>query len=202
MKKSPKTNLTLRQAVQGKWQIPLFGISLVAFILVMLQLRPSQEQPSFEDNLADLQKLACENCYHDFYIQAEQLRLTAEDQNQLGQVHGLVAQTRVQQLKQRHNLGLEPDQHGSVSANYENIIKDYREALHRDWIDPNSPASGVVFHDMSLAYWALNESEKAIHYLRRAISVSDKFDPSLHRSLVRMYLLARPKDHLAKCLLK
>ena len=152
MKKSPETNLTLRQAVQGKWQIPLFSVSLVAFVLVLLQLRPSQDQPSFEDNLADLQQLARENRYHDFYLQAEQLRLTAVDHSQLGQVHGLVARTRVQQLKQRHDFGIEPDEHSSVSANYENIIKDYREALHRDWVDPNSPAIWEVQFQLVIFY--------------------------------------------------
>jgi len=200
MEESPESKLTLRQAVSRQWQIPLFVFSLLAFGLVLLQMRPRSEPFSFDKQYEDLQHLAQENRYQDFYESAEQLRLSAENESQLGKVHGLAAQTRVKELRGRHELGLEPYQGRGVQANYESIIKDYREALRSDRPDPNSPEAVCVFRDLGLAYWGLNDAEKAINMQKRAIALSETFDSSLHRSLVRMYLIARPKGYLDKCL--
>ncbi|MBN1766783.1 MAG: tetratricopeptide repeat protein [Sedimentisphaerales bacterium] len=196
MEKSPESQLTLRQALAGKWQIPLFLLSMVVFGLVLYQMRPRFEKPTFEQEYKALEMMAQENLYQDFYPAAERLRLTAQNDEQLGLVHALSAQTRVKQLRQLHELGFDLSLKKSNPVNYEHIIKDYREALHRNWVDPNSPESVPVYHDLSLVYWGLNESEKAIQSLQRAIDQSDRFDPVLHRTLVRMYLSARPKDYL------
>jgi len=204
MGKSPESNLsklsklTLRQALSGQWQIPLFAASMVAFAGVLWQLRPKEEPISFEKQLEGLKWLAEENRFHDFYAAAEQVRHITETEEQLGCVHGLVAQTRVKELKHRHELGLDLYQRRSIRVNYENIIKDYREALHRNWVDPNGPASAEMYHDISLACWGLNDTEKAIVVLNKGIEVSDKFNPWLHRSLVQMYMRARPKGYLEK----
>ncbi len=196
MGKSPESKLTLRQALSGQWQMPLFAVSMVAFAGVLWQLRPKEEQVSFEEQLEGLKWLAEENRFHDFYVAAEQVRHITETEEQLGCVHGLVAQTRVKELKHRHELGLDLYRRRSAKANYENIIKDYREALHRNWIDPNEPASAEMYHDVSLACWGLSDTEKAIVVLNKGIEVTDKFDPPLHRSLVQMYMIARPKGYL------
>jgi tetratricopeptide (TPR) repeat protein len=201
MGKSPESKLTLRQVLSGQWQIPLFAVSMVTFAGVLWQLRPKEEQVNFEQQLEGLKLLAEENRFHDFYVAAEQVRHITETEKQLGCVHGLVAQTRVNELKQRHELGLDLYQRRSTKANYGNIIKDYREALHRNWIDPNGPASAEVYHNISLACWGLSDTEKAIVVLNKAIKVSDKFNPTLHRSLVQMYMTARPKGYLEKSLL-
>ncbi|MCK4629665.1 MAG: tetratricopeptide repeat protein, partial [Sedimentisphaerales bacterium] len=200
MGKSPESKLTLRQALSGQWQIPLFAVSMVTFAGVLWQLRPKEKQISFEKQLEGLNLLAEENLFHDFYAAAEQVRRNTETEEQLGYIHGLVAQTRVKELKHRHELGLDLYQSRSAKVNYENIIKDYREALHRNWIDPNGPASAELYYDVSLACWGLNDTEKAIVVLNKAIEVSDKFNPPLHRSLVQMYMRARPKGYLEKSL--
>jgi len=203
MGKSPESKLsklTLRQALSGQWQIPLFAVSMVTFAGVLWQLRPKEEQVSLEKQLEGLKLLAEENRFHDFYVAAEQVRHITETEEQLGCVHGLVAQTRVKELKHRHEFGLDLYRRRSAKANYENIIKDYREALHRNWIDPNGPASAEMYHDLSLACWGLSDTEKAIVVLNKAIEVSEEFDPPLHRSLVQMYMIARPKGYIEKIL--
>jgi len=199
MENSPEPKLTLRQALSGQWQMPLFVAGMIGFAAVLWQIRPREEKPSFEQQYKYLEWLAQENRFHDFFGAAEQVRLAAETETQLGQLHGLVAQTRVKQLRQKRELGLDVYQHRSARVNYENIIKDYKEALHRNWVDPNSPASARVYYDMSLAYWGLNDSEKAVLSLSRAIEVGEKFTPDLHRALVQMLLASRPKGYLARC---
>ena len=188
--------MTLRQALSGQWQMPLFIAGMVVLAAVLWQMRPREEKPLFEQQYKYLEWLAQENRFHDFFGAAEQVRLAAETETQLGQVHGLVAQTRVKQLRQKRELCLDVYQHRSARVNYENIIKDFNEALHRNWVDPNGPASAPIYYDMSLAYWGLNDSEKAVLSLNRAIEVSEKFDSILYRALVQMLLTSRPKGYL------
>jgi len=196
MEDSPKTKRTLSQVLAGQWQIPLFILSLVIFVVTLLQLRPKEVEPGFEDKLQAMEQLARENRYFEFYARAEDLRLSAKTETELGQVHGLVARSRVQELSQRHQLDLEADSPRSDPHNYENIINDYREALSRGWVDTESSEASPVFGDLSLAFWCLGDSVKAIDCLKRAISLSEQFNPTLHRRLVSMYLASRPRDYL------
>ena len=189
--------MTLRQAMSRQWQIPLFAVSLAAFAVLLLQLRPEMPVFDFEHEYVVLEQLAAGDRYEEFYPKAEVLRLQAEDEMQLGRMHGLAADTRTQQLKRRHELGVDSDLRRSSPVNYQTIVQDYREALRRNAFDPNGPDSAEVYRNVSLAFWCLNEPEKAISHLNKAISVSEKFDPSLHGDLVKMYLAARPSDYLS-----
>jgi len=200
MDDSPKSKTTLRQALVGQWQVPLFVLSLVGFVTVLMQLRPQKVEISYDRKLDELRQLSQENRYYDFYVKAEQLRLEAEDSRQLGKVHYLVAQSRVKELRQQHQMGLGESYRRSASANYENIIRDYKESLGRNCPDPNTAESTEAFANMSLAYWQLNDAEQALGYLNRAIQVSGGFDPSLHRRLIRMYFSSRPKGYLDQCM--
>ncbi|MCF7958320.1 MAG: tetratricopeptide repeat protein, partial [Phycisphaerae bacterium] len=196
MEKSPKSQSTLRQALARQWQVPLFVVSVIAFGTSLVMLRPETIEPTFDDEFVAVSQLAAENRYTEFYGQAEQLRVKSITQGQLGRVHGLVAQTRAQELNQRREFSLNASNPRSARRNYENIITDYLEAIGRGWVDPNSPAAKDVFQDMALAYWGLDEASQAVNYQKKAISVSETFDPVLHRGLVEMYLSARPKEYL------
>jgi len=200
MEASPKVQMTLRQAIAGKWQVPLFIASLVTFVGVLVYIRPREVRLTFEQRYAELEGLAEQGRYEEFYRKAEALRQDSETQAQLGRVHLLAAQTRVRELEQRHELGVDQGVRQSAESNYHHIIGDYREAMRRAVIDPNSPEGGTVYRDISLAYWGLNEAEKAIQFLERAIQLRGGYDPFLYRSLVRMLLTSRPKGYLKKSL--
>jgi len=192
--------MTLRQALSGRWQIPLFLVSGAVFVLVLLQMRPGAEAPapaSFEERLRQLKVLSQENRYTEFYQQAELARLEAESEEQLGQVYALAAQARVKQLKQLNQFEIDLPERRSVEKNYRLIIQDYNEALKRGQPDPESEESRGVYHDVALAYWCLNEADDAIRILQRAIEASEAFEPILHRQLVQMYFLSRPENYLS-----
>jgi len=176
----------------------MFAVSLAAFVLILLQLRPDYEEPTFEDKFSYLEKLAQENRYQQFYQNAEALRQRSESEAQLGQVHGIVAQIRVQELRQRHEFGFGDAFRRGEEANYKAIIRDYSEALARNWKEPESVDSVIVYQNMGLAYWGLDNAEKAIVCFKKAITVSEKFDPYLHRTLVEMYLSSRLKGYLGE----
>jgi len=196
MDESPQSRKTLRQALSGQWQIPLFLVVLAAFVTVLLQLRPERPKRSFEERYAALEQLAGANRYYDFYKEAEELRRASEDEAQLGWVHGLAGQVRSRELRGRHEFGVETMERRSAAVNYETIIQDYSEALARGWIEPDSEAKVDVFHDIGLAYWGLNEAEKAIASLNQAISFEERLRPGVYRDLVGMHLSSRGKEYL------
>lgn len=196
MEESPRSRMTLRQALSRQWQIPLFGLSMAALAVVLLELRPRTVKPTFEEEFERLKNLSQQSRFQEFYVTTEGLRLAAEDEDQLGRIHALAAQTRIKELKQRHELSIEDHLQRSTPQNYQAIIDDYAEALHRNHPDPASPESVPVFYDLALAYWCLNDSDKAIKALEKAIEVGQEFSPPIHRLLVRMYLSARPEGYL------
>lgn len=197
MEESPKPKMTLRQAVAGKWQIPLFVISLVGFVVVLMQLLPDTHEPSFDERYEELQVLSRSNRFQEFYAKAELLRQEVKEGIQLARIHGLVAGTRVTELEQRHELGLDTSSQRSAKFNYENIIKDYREALKRNWIELESPEAVKVFRDLSMSFWCLNNTSQAINCMKKAIDAGDKYNPLLNRKLAQMYLSSRGDDYLS-----
>jgi len=197
MEDRPKSRMTLRQALSGQWQIPLFAFSLVAFVIVIVHLRPEKVEPTFEELFEELGELSERNRYEEFYAAAELLRQQAQEDSEVGRIHLLVARVRVKELKQRHQLGLEPKRRSSVT-NYESIISDYGQSLHFGCPAADSSEMVGVYHDLGLAYWCLSKADKAIEALHKAIELSDEFNPDLHKSLIKMYLGSRPKEYLSK----
>ena len=192
--------MTIRQVLARQWQIPLFLLSLVVFALVILQTRPpAPAPPSFDELYIQLESLAHQGRYPEFYIAAETLRLQADTEEQLAGVHSLAARTRVKELTQLHQFGFDSTRTPAAPANYHRIIDDYRQALRRNLPDPASPAAADVFCDVALAFWALGQPDQAVDSLKKAIGLQDAFDSAFHRLLVRMYLAQRPEDYLSKC---
>ena len=195
MEESPRrSRMTLRQALSRQWQIPLFILSMIGFGLVLIQLRPQTAPLSFDEKFDALEKLSHQNRYTEFYTRAEDLRQESETEDQLGRIFNLVARTRVRQFRQRHELGIAPIRR-TTPENYRAIIDNYSEAIRF-----NHPAAGTsecveVFRDMSLAYWCLNDSVKALAAMEQAIEATEEFTPSLHRLKIQMYLAARPEDY-------
>ncbi len=174
MDDSPKTKLTLRQVLSRQWQIPLFILSMIAFAVVLLQLRPVVVPFDFEGHFENLSKLAGENRYIEFYNDAENLRLEVETDEQYGRLLALVAQARVKELRQRHEIGIEPHLNRSNSKNYELIIKDYTEALLREQPEKGSVEYVQAFVDLATAYWAMNNSGQAFAAMDKAIAATMK----------------------------
>ena len=197
MDDSQPSRKTLRQALSRQWQIPLFLLSSAAFAALLLHLRPSTVQETFEERLAKLQALAETNRYAEFYVEAEGFRQSLEQPGELARVHVLAAQTRVKQLKQKNQLGVSVS-YLSDASNYEFIIKDYSEGLAG-----GEPAAGTAEHieafsDLSLAYWCLNESGKALSAAEKTIALCGSFSGRHHRVLVEMLFGARPKEYLGR----
>jgi tetratricopeptide (TPR) repeat protein len=200
MEESPRSRMTLRQAIAGQWQIPLFAIALAGFVVVLWELRPVEVKQTFEQKLDDLARLAGDNRYQEFFQKAELLRQTAEDHAQLGLLYGLAAQTRVQQLRQNHQLSIETEARTKVENAYRAVINDYHEAMKRNWPGGEGEGRVQMYHNLGLVFWCLRESEPAIHCYQQAIEASGQFIPALHRELVQIYLISRPADYLEKCL--
>jgi tetratricopeptide (TPR) repeat protein len=195
MEESPqRSRMTLRQALSRQWQIPLFILSMIGFSLVLVQLRPETAPLRFEDQFDALEKLSHQNRYTEFYAQAEELRQEASE-DELGRIFNLVARTRVRQLQQDHELGIEPLRR-TAPENYRAIIDNYTDAIHYKHPVLGTPECEEVFRDMSLAYWCLHDTENALKGMDKAIEVTEEFKPSLHRFKVRMLLAARPEDYL------
>ncbi|MCP4711566.1 MAG: tetratricopeptide repeat protein [Planctomycetes bacterium] len=197
MDDSPISRMTFRQAISRQWQIPLFLLSAAAFGAVLWQLRPEpEEEITFEQRLANLQVLAQENRYSEFYQKTELLRLQTVNDDQLGQVHALAGKTRFKEISQRHEFEIDRPQKRSAEANYQKIIADYGEALKRNQPSPDSPESRGIYHDVALSYWCMNDTERAFDFMNKAIEVDQTFNPLLHRNLVQMNFLARPEGYL------
>ena len=201
MEESPNSRMTLRQALHGKWQIPLFAVALAAFVIIIVFMRPGRvDEEGFEQKLATLNSYADSHRFSQFYESAESLRLEAQDDNELGRVHGLTARTRVKQLRYRRELGVGSEFKPGAEENYKSIIYDYSQALNRNWVDPDSKGNSEVFHDLSLAHWALGDCEESISLLEKAISLTDTFDTRSYIELVKMYLSSRPSGYLTNSL--
>ena len=195
MDDSPKSQLTFRQAMSGQWQIPLAIVSLVAFVGLIWQLRPGDDAPTFDELIEGVQAFADQERYPEFYAAAEELRRQAQSEEQLARVHFMVAQVRVQELRSLSQWGMDAYRL-SAPANYERIIYDYSIALQRNMPDPNTAASVPIFRDLALACWNLNQPEKAVTSLNKAIACTENFDAGLNRLLVQMLLASRPENYL------
>lgn len=201
MEESPKSRMTLRQALHGRWQIPLFAVALAAFVSVMVLMRPGKgAEEGFEQKLTTLNFYADSQRFSQFYEAAESLRLEAQDDVELGCVHGLTARTRVKQLRYRRELGVGTEFKPGAEKNYKSIIDDYTQALNRNWVDPDSIENSEVYHDLSLAHWALGNSEESISFLEKAISLTDTYNTRSYIELVKMYLNSRPSGYLTASL--
>jgi len=197
MDDSQHTKTTLRQALSGQWQIPLFLLSSAAFAALLLYLRPSTEPETFEQRLGNVRALAQSNRYAEFYVEAETLRQRLDQPVELARLHALAAQTRAKQLRQKNQLATSVS-YLSDEANYRSIIKDYCEALAG-----GEPAAGTVehieaFNDLALAYWCLNESDKALVAAEKTIALCDSFEGVYYRMVVEMLFGARPKAYLTR----
>ncbi len=199
MEESPKQNMTFRQAIAGYWQIPLFVLSMLLFVGLLIYLRPREVKQTFADRYKELELLVADKQFDQFYSQVELLRQECESYEQLGQIHRLAARARSQELEGRFEFG-EDVRRTSHEKNYRNIISDTMEAFKFGAIDPNTLEAVPAFRDLGYAYWHLNETQKALVYIERALKVSQFKDMKLYRALVRMYLQARPKGYLDKCM--
>lgn len=187
--------MTLRQVLSRKWQAPLFVLSMAAFGLVLLQLRPQPTPLSYEEQFAGLETLARQNRYTEFYGRAETLRQECQTAAQLGQLYLLAARTRVKQLQQRHEFEVDGSKR-SAENNYRAIIYDYTQALQRNQPAPDDPESAGIFGDLALAYWCLNDADKALAAAYKALERRSEFDGALQRMVVQMVLAARPDGYL------
>ena len=192
--------MTLRQALARQWQIPVFLLSLVVFVSVLARMRPKPVEQSFEDLYGQLTELADQGRFAEFYPAAESLRLKAETQEQLGRVHRLAARTRVKELTGRRQFGFDDARGQSAQSNYENVIHDYRQALQCGTPAADSAEAADVFAEVGLAFWSLNQADRAKESLLKAIELRGRFDPALHRLLVRMHLASRGSGYLANAL--
>lgn len=200
MDDSAKSRMSLLEVLSRQWQVPLFVVSMMAFVVVLLQLRPEKEEIQFETRLDSLRALAYEGRYHEFYEAAELVRYEAQNETELGQVYYLVANTRVKELFQRHELGISPGTRRGARENYENIIRDYKEAFLRETPASDTAPAAEGYEGMGLAYWSLNKSDMAIAYFEQAIELNEEFPGELHRDLVEMYLSSRPKNYMSECM--
>ncbi len=190
--------MTLREALSTLWQIPLFLMSLVMLGVVLWHIRPHTEPLTFEEQYQQLVSLSEGDAYQTFYKQADILRKAAQGDEQVGMVHGLAAQTRMKELRQRREIGLDTSVKRSVPANYEAIVRDYTRAMLCNIPDPNTPASAEPFRDMALASWALGQPDEALVYLERALARKEGYDAALHEMMVRMQLNRRSEESLRK----
>ena len=196
MDESPRSRMTLRQAMARQWQIPLFILAMAAFVILLMQLRPEEAVDGFAQKYEGLSVLSDQGRYSEFYSQAEILRQEAEDDEQLGQVHFLAARTRVKELKQRHAFGLDEYLNRTAAVNYERIVEDYNQSLSRGCPDPNGPESAEIYYDLGQAYWCLNQPDKAILCYQRAIRQAEGYSLQMHKDLVGIYLASRPENYI------
>jgi len=190
--------MTLRQALAGQWQIPLFAIALACFGGLLWHLRPRIEKPTFEQRLERLEKLAGEKRYTEFFTEAEVLRQACEEERELGQVHGLVGQVRARMLRENRKLSVSAGREKRSRGEYESVIRDYTEAFRRGWKDPQKAESAEALVDLGLCYWNTNEADKAIQCYEKALSLREGFDPTMHQELVEMYEIRQPKGYEEK----
>ncbi len=186
-----------------KWQKPVFVLSLICFIGVVVMMRPEgPPKKTFEDKYQELRDIALAGEYDTFYSEAEALRQEAQTEQQVGRLHGLAAETRVRELIKRREIGLGSNVIQSAPNNYQMIIDGYGEAFKTGVIDPNSNGASQAFRDVGMAFWGLNERDRAIKSLRLAIEARTEFDVGLHKDLVTMYLTAQPENYLDQCLME
>lgn len=188
--------MTLRQALSGQWQIPLFLVSLMMLGSILWYLRPKIVKLTFEEQYQQLELLAHQGVYGEFYHAAELLRQKTKTTQELGRVHGLTARTRVNELRQRQELEIDTSSRRGAKENYEAILRDYVIALRCNEPDPNTSASNGVYRDLSLIYWKLKDDDMALACLRQAIALHPGFDPSYYRQAVEMLVLRRKAGYL------
>ncbi len=188
-------NKSFRQAVSGKWQIPLFICAMLMFVVTLFVIRPEKVEPTFQEKLDGVMELANSNRYSDFYTQLDLLRQETKEKADLAKVYGSAAEVRVQELRQNRELGIGSTVHKSARDNYQNIIDDYKEAFKYGWIAVDDPRMPQVYTNVSMAYWGLGDSENAIEMARRAIDAEGKYIPAEYRLLATMYLTAMPEDY-------
>lgn len=188
-------NLTFRQALSGKWQVPLFILAMIMFVITLFVIRPEKKEPTFQEKLDEVMTLASSNRYEEFYTQLDLLRQESKERKQLAQVYGVAADVRVQELRQNRELGVGSSVRKSARDNYQNIIDDYQLAFENGWIALDDPRMAQIYANVALAYWGLNSTESAIEMARRAIDAQGSYQPSQYRLLATMYLTAMPVDY-------
>ncbi len=187
--------LSFRQAISGKWQVPLFIVSMLLFVVTLLVIRPKTVEPTFDEKLEDVVALAESNHYDDFYAQLNLLKDETKDRGELAKIYSTAAETRVGELKENYELGIGPSIHRSARQNYENIIGDYQQAFKYGWMEADDPRMKSVYTNVAFAYWGLGQTDEAIEMSRRAIDVAGQYESSLYRRLATMYLTAMPEGY-------
>ena len=187
--------LSFRQAIAGKWQIPLFIVSMLMFVTTLLVIRPKTVEPTFDEKLDDVYTLANTSRYDEFYNQLNLLKDETKDRTELAKIYSAAAEVRVRELKDNFELGIGPSIHKSARQNYENIIGDYRQAFEYGWMEADDPRMKDVYTNVAMAYWGLGQTDDAIEMARRAIDVVGEYDSGLYRRLVTMLLTAMPEGY-------
>lgn len=189
--------ISFRQAIAGKWQIPLFIISMILFVIALFLIKPEKKEPTFDEKLNKVSLLADANRFSEFYSELDLLRQETMLKPELAKVYSTSAQVRAKELRQNLELGIGPTVKKSARENYQNIIDDYKEAFNYGWISPDDPRMKGVYTDVALSYWGLDSTEEAIEMARRAIDVAEGFDASQYRLLATMYMAAMVPDYAA-----
>ncbi len=190
-------NLSFRQAIAGKWQIPLFIVAGIIFVVTLFLIKPEVVEPTFQEKLDKIMPLAHSNRYSEFYSSLDQLRQETRLKEDLSRVYSASAEVRAQELRQNRELGVGPSVRRSARDNYQNIINDYKEAFKYGWLSSDDQKMKKVYGDVALAYWGLGEVDNAIEMARRAIDVAGSYDAQAYRLLALMYLTATPADYAA-----
>ena len=69
MEQSSDSRMSFREAVAGKWQIPLFLLSVVLFVFVLFQARPDEPDPiGFDEMYLRVEILSEESRFSEFYL--------------------------------------------------------------------------------------------------------------------------------------
>ena len=187
--------LSFRQAISGKWQVPLFIVSMLLFVVTLLVIRPKTVEPTFDEKLEGVVVLADSSRYDEFYSQLNVLKDETKEREDLAKIYSTAAEFRVSELRDSFELGVGPSIRKSARQNYENIIGDYRQAFEYGWMEADDPRMKDVYTNVALAYWGLGQTDDAIEMARRAIDVFGQYDSGLYRRLATMYLTAMPEDY-------
>ncbi|MBI9017090.1 MAG: tetratricopeptide repeat protein [Phycisphaerae bacterium] len=202
MEASPNDNLTFRQAIKGKWQMPLFAFSIILFAAVLVLGKPAKPaSDGFDQKLKSLELLSQKEDFQQFYINAEQLRLDLLEKDyditeQFAKLRLLSASTRVLDVSTRQELSVKAKV--GNTGNYSNIIKDYEYALDKGTVQEDSPELAKIYHDLALAYLKVKDYNKAMATIKRAIEVMPKFRSRYLRDNVEMNSIVKVEDYLKK----
>ena len=194
-----QSSLTFRQAVKGIWQVPLFAISVIAFVSLIVFSRPDIEDGDiFNSEHLALVELSETQQYALFYKKAETLRLAAVTEDQLGNVHLLVAQTRSKELEIRGCVSRGGHKEEVVRGNFKNIITDYEEAVKREVVSENGMRG--MYWDIASCYWLLGDVRRSITAFEKVMAYGLGKTLDVHKEYVIALLIKGGSENRNKAL--